>query len=47
MNAIEILTLFDQYLAKRGLRLDALVTGWPAHVRATLADIGRRLGHDV
>jgi hypothetical protein len=21
--------------------------GWPAHVRATLADVGRRLGHDV
>jgi hypothetical protein len=22
-------------------------SGWPAHVRATLADIGRRLGHGV
>jgi hypothetical protein len=46
MESRELLEAFDRYLADRRLRLDAVVIG-PAHVRATLADLGRRLGHGI
>ena len=50
MEPREVLQAFDHYLAERNLRLDGVVIGnpdWPAHVRATMADLGRRVGHAV
>ena len=50
---------FDRHLLGLGLRFEGVVIGgsalevqdgnelWPAHVRATVADLARRLGHGV
>lgn len=47
---------FDHHLLGLGLRFEGVVIGgsalglnqaWPAHVRATLADLAQRLGHGV
>ena len=56
MDPRTTLTAFDQYLADRGLALELaeaitwlepqdLNPHWPEHVRATLGDLARRLGH--
>ncbi len=53
MKPQTVVQAFDDHLEQRGLRLEAVVIGgsalvlWPAHVRASLAELGRRLGHGV
>lgn len=40
IHMTEILTLFDQHMADAN-------PDWPAHVRITIADLGKRLGHGI
>jgi len=53
MKPRETITAFDAFLSERKLGLDAVVVGgtalpdWPAHTRATLDDLRRRLGHGI
>jgi hypothetical protein len=37
---------FDRHLLGLGLRFEG-VPEWPQHVRSTVADLARRLGHGV
>jgi hypothetical protein len=48
MKPRETLDAFDRYLDGRDLvEVQDINPDWPAHVRATLADVGRRLRHGV